>query len=194
MSWESIPGWTDESLHEVYRRAVRDASPTHRSTFVEVGVAFGRSAALMATLIYGSGKPITFFGVDAWLVEHWTDPELDEMQRAAGGFYEACCKFLDAELSPEERARVKLVRADSAVAAARFSGGDVDFCFIDSWHDEDAVRRDLDAWLPKMRRERVIAGHDYTGAWPGVERAVRARFGQPGVGYQVEGACWVVRT
>lgn len=193
MSWERIPGWTDGHLHELYEQQVRDASSTQQSVFVEVGVAFGRSAGLMATLIEAAGKPIQFVGVDCWLRQEWKETELAEAIAAAGSFHEACVAYLKGELTPEQLRRITLHTGDSVDVASRFQAS-IDFCFIDGWHEEESVSRDIDAWLPKMRTGGLIAGHDHTGAWPGVERAVRARFGAPGAGYDVSGSCWKRRT
>lgn len=51
-----------------------------------------------------------------------------------------------------------------------------DFVFIDACHDEDAVRRDIEAYWPLLRVGGTMAGHDYDPAWPGVPRAVDQLF------------------
>lgn len=193
MSWQNIPGWTDGHLEATYARAVSQASSHAPSCFLEVGTAFGRSAGLMATLIAESGKAIEMHCVDDWLIQEWKEPEMTERIKVAGGFFEAFSRCILEELTAEQRAHLRLHRKDSVAAAATFEDGSLDFCFIDGWHDEANVRRDLEAWLPKMKPDRMIAGHDY-GGYPGVEIAVRAVLGARGIGFQVDGTCWWATT
>lgn len=50
-----------------------------------------------------------------------------------------------------------------------------DFVYVDGNHLYEFVRRDLELFLPKMRRDGILAGDDYSvrGWWEwGVKRAV----------------------
>lgn len=49
----------------------------------------------------------------------------------------------------------------SVKAAARFANSSVDFVWIDADHSYDGVRKDIFAWLPKIKPGGLIAGHDY---------------------------------
>ncbi len=61
--------------------------------------------------------------------------------------------------------------------AKDFPDGLLDLIFIDADHSEAAVRRDLAAWVPKVKPGGVIAGHDYgSHNHPGVEIAVSEFF------------------
>lgn len=187
MSWEKIPGWTDGHLHEIYEQAVRDAPADKPSRFAEVGVAFGRSAGLMATRIVESGKPIRMLCVDSWLVDRWEERNLNELIDLHGGFFEAFEGCLAASLTAEQRKTLTIKRADSVDAASKIEPASLDFVFIDGAHDEASVARDVAAWAPLVRPGGVMAGHDHTPGHPGVERAVRAAFGNA---YEVRGSCW----
>ena len=50
----------------------------------------------------------------------------------------------------------------------------LDLVFIDGDHNYKSVAPDIDAWLPKVRKGGIIAGHDYD--MPDVKRAVKERF------------------
>ena len=73
--------------------------------------------------------------------------------------------------------RSKIMRLTSEEAAARFEDGSLDFAYLDAQHHYDAIKADIELWLPKVRRGGVIGGHDYlegelqSGLY-GVKRAV----------------------
>ena len=52
----------------------------------------------------------------------------------------------------------------------------VDLVFIDADHRYEAVKADIEYWLPKVRKGGVICGHDY-GTFDGVKRATNEIFG-----------------
>lgn len=70
-----------------------------------------------------------------------------------------------------------IVQADSASAAAGVRDKSFDLVYIDAEHTYEAVRADVQAWLPTVKAGGWIGGHDYKhpmdvrGLW-GVSRAV----------------------
>jgi predicted O-methyltransferase YrrM len=58
----------------------------------------------------------------------------------------------------------------SVDAAEGVPDASLDFVFIDADHSEAACRADIIAWLPKIRADGWITGHDIS--WPSVARAV----------------------
>lgn len=61
--------------------------------------------------------------------------------------------------------------------AARYEDASLDAVFIDADHSQTSVSRDIDAWLPKIKRSGgVIAGHDFNWQFPGVLKAVSEKF------------------
>lgn len=57
--------------------------------------------------------------------------------------------------------RSVIVRATSAEAAPGFDDAQLDFVYLDAQHHYEAIREDLELWLPKVRPGGVLAGHDY---------------------------------
>jgi len=57
--------------------------------------------------------------------------------------------------------KVEFLHGRSVEMARRIADGSLDLVFIDADHSEAAVREDVAAWRPKVRRGGVIAGHDY---------------------------------
>lgn len=70
--------------------------------------------------------------------------------------------------------RVTLVREWSHIAATHYvdaihSTGAIDLIYLDANHSYEAVKQDLEAWLPKLKSGGIFAGHDYADE---VKRAV----------------------
>lgn len=55
---------------------------------------------------------------------------------------------------------------------------DLDLVYVDACHQYNACLSDLRTVRDKVR-PRAVAGHDYSGDWPGVKRAVDETFGMP---------------
>lgn len=58
--------------------------------------------------------------------------------------------------------------------AAKLVDRELDFVFIDADHSYEGVKKDIEAWLPKLKEGGLIGGHDFDQE--GVERAVGERF------------------
>jgi hypothetical protein len=70
--------------------------------------------------------------------------------------------------------RCQIFKGDSVCQANRFRDGSVDFVFIDGDHTEKGVRRDIEAWEPKVRSGGMVLGHDCS--WPTVKRVISEVF------------------
>ena len=53
------------------------------------------------------------------------------------------------------------IKNNSVEAANQFEDGSIDFVYIDAAHDYENVKRDLLAWMPKVKPGGFISGHDY---------------------------------
>lgn len=51
---------------------------------------------------------------------------------------------------------------------------EIDGMFIDAQHTEEAVKKDIEAWTPFVKKNGVVIFHDYTQQFSGVIRAVDA--------------------
>jgi|SRR5215469_926967 len=171
MGWEEgyapLEGWSN--FRQLYQDAV-NAAPQKGAVFVEMGVALGRSAFMMAEMIQKSKKDITFYAVDLWDVvpaKQWAPFASDFF----GTFLEGAVKHARHLLQ-----QVRILRLDSVAASRVFDDASIDFVFIDGDHWYDPVRRDVLTWLPKMKPGSVMAGHDYDQ--PHLKRAVIDVFGE----------------
>lgn len=183
-TWRDIPGWFD--FPEVYDFAA--AEVPEGGSVVEVGTWFGQSTAYLFGALRRTGKSITLRAYDSF-AGSVSEPEHQAVVARHGGSILAAARAFMARACGPDGPTV-LCQADSAEAASLHEDGSVDFCFIDADHTEAAVRRDILAWLPKLRPGGILAGHDID--CPSVHAAVTATVGAI---YDVRqsGRCWIVR-
>lgn len=70
----------------------------------------------------------------------------------------------------------------SVAAAAKINDASMDFVFLDADHSYEGLKADIAAWLPKVKPDGWICGHDYRNHmeqfdFSGVDRAVDEAFG-----------------
>jgi hypothetical protein len=71
-----------------------------------------------------------------------------------GAFNQCKLRFANSE-------KVKIVEKSSLEAAKDFPDESFDFVYIDADHSYKAVKEDIQAWLPKVKADGILAGHDY---------------------------------
>jgi hypothetical protein len=118
-----------------------------------------------------SGKKFDIVGVDAC---PWPDvePEFNKNMEPLKGHYRT------------------LFGGDSFDRAKEFKDNSIDFLFIDANHTYEFVKRDIEYYLPKMKKGSIMAGHDYNEHHPGVLQAVNEAF--PNVTYDKQEDVWSV--
>lgn len=155
--YETIEGWFD--FQNIYTEQVQRA-PQNGAVFVEVGCYMGKSTAFMATEIINSGKNITFITVDTFQGE-------TRKKQIDLNLYRTFQRNIE---------RVKHVVIPivgfSTVVGTLFADSSLDFVFIDASHVYEDVCDDIHTWLPKIKADGYIGGHDYEGGHPDVCRAV----------------------
>lgn len=128
------------------------------STFVEVGTYVGKSLAYLVVEVINSRKNIRVIGIDSFTFGDMFSVFIFNM-KPVEGYYE-------------------YIIGDSADSASKFEDNSVDFVFLDADHVYENIKKDILAWLPKIKRGGVIAGHDYVDLHPGVIQAVNEIFGE----------------
>jgi len=152
MSYKEIHGWFNAPF--LYDRIVNTVKDN--SHIVEVGAWKGKSAYYMCQQIKKSGKKIKFDVVDTWIgtlheKRHARDPDV-----VAGTLMEAFLK----NMKPWEGMYTP-IRATSVEAAALFEDDSLDAVFVDGDHTYPAVKADIEAWLPKLKKGGILCGDDY---------------------------------
>lgn len=176
--YKNIENWFD--YDDLYREAVNNAKDG--ALFVEIGVWKGGSTAYIGVEIVNSNKKIRLDAIDTF----GGSKEHDGMDLS--GLYEAAKSNLKPLI---DLGVVNLIKDSSLHAASRYSDKSIDFCFIDGSHEYNDVKKDILAYLPKMKDGAILAGHDYSDWWGGVIKAVDEVLGKGNI--RVSRASWIYR-
>lgn len=147
VSWSGVPGFFN--FPEFYDKTA--ARLKDGDAVAEVGVWFGRSVIYLAQACKRAGKRVKIYAVDTFKGE-----DAAIVARHGGSIKAA---FLANVKRCGVEDLIEVVESDSAAAAALVPDG-LAFAFIDAAHDYESVKRDLAAWIPKVRLGGMIAGHD----------------------------------
>lgn len=154
----------------------------HFTRFVEIGCYTGASCAFMAKQLVERKTPFEFYAVDLW---DKVNAETDYDRIIEAPIWQ---EFEDRLRRENLRDHVRVIQKESALAAADFADGSVDFAFVDANHTEPHVEADIKAWLPKIKVGGMLSGHDY-GEPCGVKAAVDRLLGDK---ISLMGTCWYV--
>lgn len=80
-------------------------------------------------------------------------------------------------------------RSDDAVK--HFTPEQFDFVYIDGDHEQAQVKTDISNYLPFIKKDGIIAGHDYTETAWGVKRAVDSVFKETKINLGKDLTWWV---
>jgi predicted O-methyltransferase YrrM len=155
--YKEIQNWFN--YERVFDLAIQKAQDGAK--FVEIGVWKGGSTAYMGVEIYNSGKKIHYDAIDTF-----------EGSREHGqviGLYEEAVQNLKPLIDLNV---VNIIRGHSQDVVSKYQDETIDFCFIDGSHEYEDVKKDIMAYLPKVKKGGILAGHDYDAIWSGVIQAV----------------------
>lgn len=169
--WHEIEGWFQ------WRSAQEEAARwfPEGSCFIEVGTYLGRSLCSLGEVAERSGKTFTIIGIDTCRGSGPEGPRRKDYHGAAAARGDGTfagelhrnvlkCGYGDA---------IMLLIADSVSASRLFADASVDWVHLDARHGYEAVKADIQAWLPKVKRGGWLSGDDYDEIkWPEVVKAV----------------------
>lgn len=91
--------------------------------------------------------------------------------------FEINCRLF---LEPNNHCNIRVIRDYSQVCCDEFEDNSVDFIYIDGDHTKEGIERDIEKYLPKLKKGGVMAGHDYDARWwPDVIQTVDDKLGKP---------------
>ena len=179
-NYQSIEGWFN--MEEQYLELLNHCP--EGGVFVELGCFKGKSTSFIVTEIIKQKRDVSFYAVDSF--EGSTNSSDAKEVEAYNGI-----RNIENDFKNNTKHLYNYFftyKELSHQAADNFNNKDVDVIFIDAGHSYEAVKQDIVAWLPKMKPNGIMAGHDYT-AWAGVKKAVDEKFGQP---HKIENDCWFI--
>lgn len=153
----TYPTWLDRKARTEMLRSV----VPHNAVCAEIGVFRGAFAKAILDLT----EPRMLFLIDKWgqMPAMYEKGDRLDMWAVHG-------QVLDDMRDHQLDGRVCILAADSVEAAAYFADATFDWVFLDTWHRLQQTRRELDAWLPKVKPGGLFCLHDYN--LDGVRQAV----------------------
>lgn len=162
--YNKIPSLNGDETQKVFRIGLD--SCVDGDTIVEVGCYVGGMTAYMCDLIRCSNKQINFHVVDLFQEEQWLDDGTP--------MYDRFCKNTEKYTD-----RFQLHRKDSLTCSDDFEDNSIQFLFLDTTHSPKHIEKELDVWLPKIKKEGIIARHDYH--WTGIPELIENKIGDVNV-------------
>jgi len=151
--------------------------------FVEIGCDCGQSACFIGVEIINRNKNIKLN-----LIDTWADADLNNPNGYPS--YDLFCKNVE-PIKEILKDKLNIIKDYSTNASKLFQNESLDFIFIDACHDYECVKEDLHAWFPKLKKNGIIAGHDYYDGHYGVEQAVNEFFYENRSKLHSQEYCWV---
>ena len=165
--------WFDSP--NVYKMLVENCRDDGK--IVELGAWKGRSSAFLVVEAYNKSPKI-----EVHIVDTWGGNPFDGSEDQSTDAYSKFTSNMSILARPYQAHRMT-----TNEAAGLFKDESLDSVFIDADHSYEAVKMDIQNWMPKVRKGGILAGHDYTSAWPGVIKAVNEIFPKA---QKIE-SCWV---
>lgn len=150
-----IPGWMTARELEALWNVHSDESI---KSAIEIGAYCGRSTVVIASALQRHGGELIVIDTFEGSREHRLDKTVIR-----------CDKMYD-EFRENTRSLWNIV--DVLKMPSQDAGAIADCITLDSDHDYESVKRDLDQWLPATK---IMLCHDYCMQWPGVYRAIKER-------------------
>lgn len=141
-------------------------------TYIETGVFCGKSLGYLAEFLQVIGKTAKVIGYDTFDTSFTATKKIAGFQPATSEEWVASTRANLKKVAPWNTPEV--IQCDGAEAAQLHEDASVDFVWLDSSHEEEHVRNEILAWLPKLKPSGVLAGHDLAATHPGVEAGLLA--------------------
>lgn len=163
------------NYQDIYKRIVK--SIPEGGHIVEVGAWKGSSTSYLA--VEAQHKKMRIDVVDTWVgsEEHKEMNEITE-------------NYLFEIFIDNMRPLINLInpiRTDSVSASKMYSDESINAVFIDADHGYESVKKDILAWMPKVKTGGILAGHDYIRTHSGVIQAVDEIIQSP----EIIRDCWL---
>lgn len=152
----------EETFKELFEMVIRQSK--NGMTFVEVGSFVGGSMCYLGQRLKVENKNIDLISVDNW--------EFDNINIEHMSLVHNINSYYDTFIDNVNKCgiKVKTIISDSIKASELFDDQSIDFLFLDGNHSYPYVENEIKAWLPKMKKDSIISGHDFSD--PMINKAV----------------------
>lgn len=141
-------------------------------TYVELGCWVGGTISFIGQIIKYLKKDIKIYAIDNWICRDLSN-ESKSQADCFENYYE---KFLYNISLAGVNDIVNVIQGDAIESAKLFEDNSIDVLFNDCDHNYPATLHEIQAYLPKMKKDSIWIGHDYSGT-ESVRRAVKECFG-----------------
>jgi hypothetical protein len=144
--------------------------------FVETGIFTGGSFCFLGSEVIKRNKSVEMHAVDNFLFENISPESEDEVIEAHGEQWRGNLYglFLD-NVERNGLTEITTVHSmDSIEASKDFEDDSIDFIHFDGSHDFTYVKDEIFGWIPKLKENSIIAGHDY----PSLRHVIDPIFGE----------------
>jgi len=182
--------WTDiKSNREVMAEFIKKEKP---KVIAEIGVWKSR---LVKSLLRSCGDIITqYWAIDSWQPFNYDnefEPDMDRYVKTTSDGWENAylyaCKLM--YYFPQ----LHIIKTSSIKASKLFPLDFFDLVFIDADHRYRGILSDIKTWLPLIRKNGFLSGHDYKHSHPGVIKAVNETFFSEDVKIVKDSSVWITR-
>jgi hypothetical protein len=158
---------------------------THREVFQTIADKFKDGMVFVETGVFLGSDIITFalrckhrkVYPDIWAIDNFLSENISEASKTYVGVHDHFREAFERNLQINGvDDLVSIVQEDSVEAADTFIDESIDFLFLDSCHEYTFVKCELERWLPKMKKNSILSGHDYPS--DGIRRAVAEVLGE----------------
>ncbi len=139
-------------------RATLRALARGKKTVIEIGTFLGGSAEALLEGMPDDGH-LTCIDTFEGTAGSPTDPT-NHRSEETEFTQEFILSYLGGRLQPYH-GRVNIVVGESLTAAKVFKPESADLIFLDGAHDYENVLADIQAWLPVVKPDGILCGHDY---------------------------------
>lgn len=79
----------------------------------------------------------------------------------------------------KNHSNIKHIKMTSDDAVNELKGKKFDFIYIDGLHTYEQIKKDITNYLPLLKKDSIIGGHDYHLNWYGVVKGINEILGEP---------------
>ncbi len=177
-------GWFTNENIQTYRRLM--SMVPNDANVAELGTWIGRSLCSVSDIV--KDKNIKVTAVDTF--GGTANERLDDSVAYAKSM-DVHAEFLKNIKNHGIADNVNTLKMSTDDAVKSIEDEFFDFVFVDAEHTYEAVKRDIENWLPKVKKNGIIAGHDYNNNdHPGVVKAVAETIGD---NVKEESGIWIHR-